>query len=169
MYPVIPNTTERDLQTSLQNYNNLLEQQIFEEDQEQDVAHDESRNLSLQNGASRGSSGFQMKENRGDQANMSQSFQNKPLSSGALGGKLFKFKKNNPIRDSAQLLGESTLSGKNPFTSNILNLEGDNSNQYSTMNPFAPRGRKIAERPYKVLDAPALSDDFYLNLVDWSH
>lgn len=30
------------------------------------------------------------------------------------------------------------------------------------------RGRKIAERPYKVLDAPALSDDFYLNLVDWS-
>ena len=22
--------------------------------------------------------------------------------------------------------------------------------------------------PYKVLDAPALQDDFYLNLVDWS-
>lgn len=38
----------------------------------------------------------------------------------------------------------------------------------SSMNPFAPRGRKIAERPYKVLDAPNLSDDFYLNLVDWS-
>ncbi len=29
-------------------------------------------------------------------------------------------------------------------------------------------GRKISEKPYKVLDAPALSDDFYLNLVDWS-
>jgi cell division cycle 20-like protein 1, cofactor of APC complex len=38
----------------------------------------------------------------------------------------------------------------------------------ASMNPFAPRGRKIAEKPYKVLDAPALSDDFYLNLVDWS-
>ena len=38
----------------------------------------------------------------------------------------------------------------------------------SSTNPFAPRGRKIPEKPYKVLDAPALSDDFYLNLVDWS-
>jgi len=28
--------------------------------------------------------------------------------------------------------------------------------------------RKIAKSPYKVLDAPSLADDFYLNLVDWS-
>jgi len=28
--------------------------------------------------------------------------------------------------------------------------------------------RKIPTVPYKVLDAPALQDDFYLNLVDWS-
>ena len=28
--------------------------------------------------------------------------------------------------------------------------------------------RKIAKVPFKVLDAPALQDDFYLNLVDWS-
>lgn len=28
--------------------------------------------------------------------------------------------------------------------------------------------RKIAKVPFKVLDAPALKDDFYLNLVDWS-
>mmetsp|Transcript_19405 Transcript_19405/g.23894 ORF Transcript_19405/g.23894 Transcript_19405/m.23894 type:complete len:781 (+) Transcript_19405:601-2943(+) len=30
------------------------------------------------------------------------------------------------------------------------------------------RKRKIAKVPFKVLDAPALADDFYLNLVDWS-
>ena len=29
--------------------------------------------------------------------------------------------------------------------------------------------RKIAKTPCKVLDAPALQDDFYLNLIDWSH
>lgn len=29
-------------------------------------------------------------------------------------------------------------------------------------------GRKISKTPYKVLDAPALQDDFYLNVVDWS-
>eukprot|EP00912_Choanoflagellata_sp_UC4_P000134 UC4_evm1s89 len=28
--------------------------------------------------------------------------------------------------------------------------------------------RKISKVPYKVLDAPSLQDDFYLNLVDWS-
>jgi cell division cycle 20-like protein 1, cofactor of APC complex len=28
--------------------------------------------------------------------------------------------------------------------------------------------RKIPRGPFKVLDAPALQDDFYLNLVDWS-
>lgn len=28
--------------------------------------------------------------------------------------------------------------------------------------------RKIARVPYKVLDAPQLTDDFYLNLLDWS-
>ena len=28
--------------------------------------------------------------------------------------------------------------------------------------------RKIARSPFKDLDAPALQDDFYLNLVDWS-
>ena len=29
--------------------------------------------------------------------------------------------------------------------------------------------RKIPRAPYKVLDAPDLQDDFYLNLVDWSY
>lgn len=30
------------------------------------------------------------------------------------------------------------------------------------------KARKINKVPIKVLDAPALYDDFYLNLVDWS-
>ncbi|VAH74706.1 unnamed protein product [Triticum turgidum subsp. durum] len=28
--------------------------------------------------------------------------------------------------------------------------------------------RKVPKTPHKVLDAPSLQDDFYLNLVDWS-
>jgi cell division cycle 20-like protein 1 (cofactor of APC complex) len=31
-----------------------------------------------------------------------------------------------------------------------------------------PRTRKISKKPYKILDAPNLQDDFYLNLLDWS-
>lgn len=28
--------------------------------------------------------------------------------------------------------------------------------------------RKISKSPYKVLDAPGLQDDFYIDLLDWS-
>jgi hypothetical protein len=33
--------------------------------------------------------------------------------------------------------------------------------------PRKPK-RRVAKAPFKVLDAPSLQDDFYLNLVDWS-
>jgi cell division cycle 20-like protein 1 (cofactor of APC complex) len=36
------------------------------------------------------------------------------------------------------------------------------------MSTPTKRKRRIAKVPFKVLDAPALQDDFYLNLVDWS-
>jgi cell division cycle 20-like protein 1 (cofactor of APC complex) len=32
---------------------------------------------------------------------------------------------------------------------------------------YALNHRKIDPNPFKVLDAPALYDDFYLNLLDW--
>jgi hypothetical protein len=35
-------------------------------------------------------------------------------------------------------------------------------------NPPQKTVRKIAKQPYKILDAPTLKDDYYLNLVDWS-
>ena len=35
-------------------------------------------------------------------------------------------------------------------------------------NIFVNKIRKISPAPYKILDAPNLCDDFYLNLVDWS-
>jgi hypothetical protein len=92
----------------------------------------------------------------------------KPITSGALSGKIFKFKKNNQLRSSAALLSENTQNGKNPFATNFLNLDSEHTNNISSLNPFTHLGRKIPEKPYKVLDAPALSDDFYLNLVDWS-
>lgn len=36
------------------------------------------------------------------------------------------------------------------------------------LSSFKNSGRKIGKLPIKVLDAPALQDDFYLNLLDWS-
>jgi len=41
-----------------------------------------------------------------------------------------------------------------------------------TFNKVEPcpekKNRKINKKPYKILDAPNLQDDFYLNLIDWS-
>lgn len=41
-----------------------------------------------------------------------------------------------------------------------------------TFNKVEPcpekKNRKISKKPYKILDAPNLQDDFYLNLIDWS-
>jgi cell division cycle 20-like protein 1 (cofactor of APC complex) len=42
------------------------------------------------------------------------------------------------------------------------------SSNYRLMSMPQKQKRKIAKVPFKVLDAPALADDFYLNLVDWS-
>ncbi|CAK9037070.1 Protein FIZZY-RELATED 2 (Cell cycle switch protein CCS52A1) [Durusdinium trenchii] len=40
--------------------------------------------------------------------------------------------------------------------------------QSAQLNEPRKTPRKIAKVPFKVLDAPQLQDDFYLNLVDWS-
>jgi len=36
-----------------------------------------------------------------------------------------------------------------------------------TCDPYL-KLRKVTKMPCKVLDAPSLQDDFYLNLIDWS-
>ena len=35
-------------------------------------------------------------------------------------------------------------------------------------NDTSKNSRKISDKPYKILEAPNLEDDFYLNLIDWS-
>ena len=43
----------------------------------------------------------------------------------------------------------------------------ENSENGGGSDAFKP-ARKVSKMPFKVLDAPQLQDDFYLNLVDWS-
>eukprot|EP00252_Welwitschia_mirabilis_P001959 TRINITY_DN11924_c0_g1_i2.p1 TRINITY_DN11924_c0_g1~~TRINITY_DN11924_c0_g1_i2.p1 ORF type:complete len:516 (+),score=61.42 TRINITY_DN11924_c0_g1_i2:115-1662(+) len=49
-----------------------------------------------------------------------------------------------------------------------LSPVGDDSDLCSPLPILPKTSRKIAKIPYKVLDAPGLQDDFYLNLVEWS-
>lgn len=54
---------------------------------------------------------------------------------------------------------------QSPFSSSLVGSEGPLGSPL--LSPCKP-SRKIARAPFKVLDAPSLADDFYLNLVDWS-
>ncbi|KAL4194557.1 hypothetical protein AMTRI_Chr05g69240 [Amborella trichopoda] len=72
-----------------------------------------------------------------------------------------------PNRNILRFKTEHRRSGytDSPFSLSPVGVDGALSGIVSTP-PKAPR--KVPRSPYKVLDAPALQDDFYLNLVDWS-
>lgn len=80
-----------------------------------------------------------------------------------LGTKVLKFQSQPP---SGALLGKQRF--QYDFDSSLINSE-----EMLYNNPLQTMGeqqkpRKIAPNPYRILDAPGLQDDFYLNLVDWS-
>ncbi|CAN8072715.1 unnamed protein product [Agarophyton chilense] len=74
---------------------------------------------------------------------------------------IFRFKKPRPVSaDAAQILSEATSHlylGQRRSKTALLSM---------AVTPHRTT-RKIARSPFKVLDAPYLTDDFYLNLVDW--
>lgn len=57
--------------------------------------------------------------------------------------------------------------GESPYALNPVG-DGHGPLGMTLVSPRRRAPRKIARSPFKVLDAPALQDDFYLNLVDWS-
>lgn len=84
----------------------------------------------------------------------------------------------------AALFGPETPEKRDPLgfsNQNIFRYKTETKQSMHSLTPFgfddaAPgishspvkAPRKVPRSPYKVLDAPALQDDFYLNLVDWS-
>ena len=47
-------------------------------------------------------------------------------------------------------------------------LENQKGSQYKSIQSCEKKPRKIKKKPFKILEAPNLQDDFYLNLLDWS-
>ena len=85
-----------------------------------------------------------------NQKNFSQANQeNNPL----VGGNLFKFKKHK----------QSLKKNSDALFTNFINMDPS-----KVVQSYEGSSRKIPSQPFKVLDAPHLNDDFYLNLVDWS-
>src|SRR5574343_322024 len=62
------------------------------------------------------------------------------------------------------------------FRKNLFKFAAENTGKENQVTELASEEiysplktqRKIPKQPFKVLDAPALQDDFYLNLLDWS-
>lgn len=77
---------------------------------------------------------------------------------GSASRKLFKY-----ATDASDVFGAPTRS---PFSRGIL--EGEDGLSASSIVSPGRLPRRINRSPFKVLDAPSLADDFYLNLVDWS-
>ncbi|CAN1789128.1 Protein FIZZY-RELATED 2 [Linum perenne] len=83
------------------------------------------------------------------------------------------------LRDA--LFGTNTPDKRDCPARNIFRYKTETKQSMQSLSPFAfddagpgvshspvKAPRKVPRSPYKVLDAPALQDDFYLNLVDWS-
>ena len=77
---------------------------------------------------------------------------------------ILKFKKKNS-RGSGGRSGEALIGDEN--RSSLKSLIKHDLDRSMASNSIKP-ARKISKVPFKVLDAPQLQDDFYLNLVDWS-
>eukprot|EP00486_Rosalina_sp_Unknown_P012229 CAMPEP_0201579510 /NCGR_PEP_ID=MMETSP0190_2-20130828/27137_1 /ASSEMBLY_ACC=CAM_ASM_000263 /TAXON_ID=37353 /ORGANISM="Rosalina sp." /LENGTH=287 /DNA_ID=CAMNT_0048014063 /DNA_START=731 /DNA_END=1591 /DNA_ORIENTATION=- len=57
--------------------------------------------------------------------------------------------------------------GENGMDINMMRMTPIKSSTQSQLSGSRKSMRNIAKSPFKVLDAPRLNDDFYLNLVDW--
>ena len=154
-------------------YNLLLRNELFGAGIEdlKEAAHPPTNNVNYVNNASAGNGGANVSPQNGDgnnPANGNNGGNNNPtIINGAVD------RSRNPLQTM-----ESPV--KNLFTYRVSrrSIDSNDSSPYS-LSPVglksqkllsSPRKatRKISKIPFKVLDAPDLQDDFYLNLVDWS-
>ena len=72
------------------------------------------------------------------------------------------------MEDEDWITGDAILSrSSDPYS--LLKYSGiHRTDLYANKPVFYQAKEKIQKTPFKVLDAPALKDDFYLNLIDWS-
>jgi cell division cycle 20-like protein 1 (cofactor of APC complex) len=87
--------------------------------------------------------------------------------SAPLGDGMNRLRFQSPRQDYHNNLYADSMGPASVVNSFSLTPFGTASSQQLMATPQKHR-RKIAKVPFKVLDAPALQDDFYLNLVDWS-
>lgn len=139
---------------NISNYNSLLEQQLFYDKNDPMACVDgtPSCNLMMSNLSHQDIK----KENNQGEKPLKKLTQKNVLQKSVLGGKVLKFRKAN----------KETY--EYDFNGRLINAEDMFINNPAIQGGEQSKPRKIAPNPYRILDAPGLQDDFYLNLVDWS-
>lgn len=69
-------------------------------------------------------------------------------------------------QDTNKFSGSSYCGDSDPYS--LYKYKSMTTSDYYNKPIFLRTKEKIPKAPFKVLDAPALKDDFYLNLIDWS-
>lgn len=86
-----------------------------------------------------------------------------------LGGRVLRFKQ----QESQPVLGvtekfKSKVTYQTDCDNDLITFTGTMVNHPEARGEIKAKPRKIPQNPYRVLQAPGLCDDFYLNLIDWS-
>lgn len=115
--------------------------------------------------------GQQIPDQHGRMSGSSGGLQSLSPSRGDSGGSSNLFKYRSSVRSNESSDSAATMRGDFPGGSPNRHSVGSAVSSGSGGGISTPKKavRKISKTPYKILDAPALQDDYYLNLVDWSH
>ena len=150
---------------NISNYNNLLEQQLFfdKNDPFSCVDVSASSNILMSNLSHQDipKNKFEIKQSNKENNQIGEKplqklSQRNVLQKSVLGGKVLKYSK--PKKETFEY----------SFDSSLINAEQMFINNPAIQGGEQTKPRKIAPNPYRILYAPGLQDDFYLNLVDWS-
>ena len=99
------------------------------------------------------------------------SYNNSPNNYHSLNNEINNSNNNNSNNSNNHINNNRLLNGNQPnplFSNNNDNLFIQSNNILNNNIILKKNIRKISKIPYKILDAPMLCDDFYLNLLDWS-
>lgn len=97
---------------------------------------------------------------------------NPPSDSPASFGRVFTYHNYSPLRSSSSSHYKSPSESQSRLDDPLDHAYQDSPLRKSTgllMKQPRPRIREVVKTPYRVLDAPDLPNDFYTNVVDWSH
>jgi cell division cycle 20-like protein 1 (cofactor of APC complex) len=163
------------LSQSNQNNSNLLNSNSISNSNSNDNGHRSQGNtrngpnphLNANRNNNNNNNNLHNSNNIAESENANLTFDKENQNANKIKSKLFEFKTEKIRKNKSVFVCENNLFNSLNPNKNFNFLDFSAAGKFSGNENFNPN-RKIAIKPYRVLDAPGISDDFYLNLLDWS-